>query len=438
MDSEKGEADLSEEFWKAVEQIEGLSLQTGLSRVSGEREDYKELLQLVTKEIEKCAKNAKNFLFIKDFKNFRIEVHGIKGSLANIGAAQLSSKALELENASFKEDEAFCSANLPPFLEALQKFKSDITEAFTKDNAVPTKAGEQDELLLDADGNKYFDLATLLIMGDVDFQGVIKKNPSIRVSDYLYLLLKFDNIAAKGVDSLDRIANREADDNDVKILTDITDLLGNLGCTSVISLIENTILAGKKGHTAFASDCAKKAQGDYERKQARILASKKEGKPDDGGRGSSRENFEALPLKDALEQLEMVETTRKLRVLAVDDSPVMLSTINSVLGGEYKVYSMPKPSMVESFLRQITPDLILLDYEMPEINGFELVPIIRNFEELKETPIIFITSMGTIEHISAATVLGARDFIVKPFQADNLLKKVAKHIVRKKIKTGGF
>jgi CheY-like chemotaxis protein len=258
------------------------------------------------------------------------------------------------------------------------------------------------------------------------------------VSDYLYLLLKFDNIAAKGVDSLDRIANREADDNDVKILTDITDLLGNLGCTSVISLIENTILAGKKGHTAFASDCAKKAQGDYERKQARILASKKEGKPDDGGRGSSRENFEALPLKDALEQLELVETTRKLRVLAVDDSPVMLSTINSVLGGEYKVYSMPKPSMVESFLRQITPDLILLDYEMPEINGFELVPIIRNFEEHKETPIIFITSMGTIEHISAATVLGARDFIVKPFQADNLLKKVAKHIVRKKIKTGGF
>ena len=75
--------------------------------------------------------------------------------------------------------------------------------------------------------------------------------------------------------------------------------------------------------------------------------------------------------------------------------------------------------------------MILLDYEMPEINGFDLIPIIRKFSEHKDTPIIFLTSLGTMEHVSAAAKLGACDFIVKPFEPDNLREKVAKHIVWK-------
>jgi len=74
----------------------------------------------------------------------------------------------------------------------------------------------------------------------------------------------------------------------------------------------------------------------------------------------------------------------------------------------------------------------LLDYKMPDLNGFELVPIIRSFEEHKDTPIIFLTSMGTTEHVSAAAMLGASDFLVKPFEPYTLQDKIAKHIVRKK------
>jgi putative two-component system response regulator len=111
----------------------------------------------------------------------------------------------------------------------------------------------------------------------------------------------------------------------------------------------------------------------------------------------------------------------------------MLKTITSALGADYKVYTLSDPMMVEKFLQQVTPELFLLDYKMPGLNGFDLIPIIRNFDEHKDTPIVFLTSMGTSDNVSAAAMLGACDFIVKPFQGNVLREKIAKYIVRKKL-----
>jgi putative two-component system response regulator len=120
-----------------------------------------------------------------------------------------------------------------------------------------------------------------------------------------------------------------------------------------------------------------------------------------------------------------------MRILAVDDDPIIIETISSLLGNEYKVFGMTNQTMLEKFLQQVIPDLFLLDYKMPGRSGFELIPIIRSFEDHKDTPIIFLTSMGTVDHVSAAAALGACDFIVKPFKDNMLREKVAKHIVRK-------
>jgi len=125
------------------------------------------------------------------------------------------------------------------------------------------------------------------------------------------------------------------------------------------------------------------------------------------------------------------EAARKPQILAVDDTPVMLRTISSTLN-DYDVFTLSDPLLVEKYLRQIKPDLILLDYKMPGLNGFDLVPIIRSIEEHKNTPIIFLTSMGTNDNIVTAATLGACDFIVKPFKAEILREKVAKHIAVKK------
>jgi len=118
----------------------------------------------------------------------------------------------------------------------------------------------------------------------------------------------------------------------------------------------------------------------------------------------------------------------KPSVLIVDDVSSMLRAMQYALHDRYKVYILSKSEDAIDFLRTKNPDLILLDYLMPVINGFDLIPIIRALPDHKETPIIIITTEGTLDHVNEAMSLGASDFIVKPFKPKELNDKVAKHI----------
>ncbi|MDR0312558.1 MAG: response regulator [Treponema sp.] len=126
----RSDANADGDFWKKIERIDGLSVQTGLERVAGQREVYKRSLKLMITEIENSAKTMKDYLAADDMRNFSIAVHSMKSSLANIGASELSNMALELESAATKEDSAFCAIKLPFLLEGLDTLKSGITEAF--------------------------------------------------------------------------------------------------------------------------------------------------------------------------------------------------------------------------------------------------------------------------------------------------------------------
>jgi len=139
-----------------------------------------------------------------------------------------------------------------------------------------------------------------------------------------------------------------------------------------------------------------------------------------------------IPLEnDGNERLDNNKNSRKLRILAVDDTGFMLQTIKSALSGDYEVFLLKNPVLVKDFLKHTKPELFLLDYTMPEINGVELVSIIRGFEEHKDTPIIFLTAKGTPQHITEAISAGACDYVIKPLNAEILREKIAKHIVRK-------
>jgi DNA-binding response OmpR family regulator len=115
-------------------------------------------------------------------------------------------------------------------------------------------------------------------------------------------------------------------------------------------------------------------------------------------------------------------------ILAVDDNSSILQSINHLLGDQYTVATLTNPERIKNVMSSITPDLIILDCNMPIYSGFDLVPIIRGMNKHEDTPIIFLTSEGTIDHITVASGLGACDFIVKPINGDVLKNKLKLHL----------
>ena len=115
-------------------------------------------------------------------------------------------------------------------------------------------------------------------------------------------------------------------------------------------------------------------------------------------------------------------------ILAVDDSPTILKSVNVFLRDKYTVYTLPEPEKLKELLAMINPDLFILDCNMPFISGFDLVPIIRGYSEYADTPIIFLTGEGTRDNLFVATQLGASDFLVKPINENMLREKVANHL----------
>jgi CheY-like chemotaxis protein len=277
-----------------------------------------------------------------------------------------------------------------------------------------------------------FDLRSLLRLGSLEIRKIAKKNkPSIRIGEYYNFLSKFINQTATIMKTLKRISEQKIDDKDLRDLQEIRILLEDMGCYSFIPVIDELINVGKRGYNKSVADYAKDLINLLGGLHTQIMAAKKTEEPETAEKAQF--STETQLLSKVLNLLDHEEATRKLRILAVDDSPSMIKTISAALENDYKVYGMTNPAMLENFLQQITPDLFLLDYEMPELSGFDLVPIIRNSELHKDTPIIFLTHMGTIDHVSAAYALGASDLIVKPLQDTVLCEKFAKHKEKKKL-----
>lgn len=114
----------------------------------------------------------------------------------------------------------------------------------------------------------------------------------------------------------------------------------------------------------------------------------------------------------------------KKNIVAVDDSGIVLKMLIKVLGDKYElnVFSVGKRAL--QFLKDRTPDLIILDIDMPEINGYEMLKMIKEREHLKNVPVIFLTSNNDKNYVIKAVAGGAKDYVVKPIDEEILLDKV--------------
>ena len=111
-------------------------------------------------------------------------------------------------------------------------------------------------------------------------------------------------------------------------------------------------------------------------------------------------------------------------IFVVDDSDTNLAMAEEALDDHYRVLTLPSAAKMFSLLEKIKPDLILLDIEMPEMNGFEALERLKTGNSWAEIPVIFLT--GTIDaSIEAKSKsLGAVGIVTKPFSASALLDQI--------------
>lgn len=116
-------------------------------------------------------------------------------------------------------------------------------------------------------------------------------------------------------------------------------------------------------------------------------------------------------------------------ILIVDDIAKNLQVLGAVLYQEnYEIAMADSGAGALETLEEITPELILLDIMMPEMDGYEVCEKIKSNPRLKDIPIIFLTAKNETENIIKGFQLGAADYVTKPFNAEELIARVRTHI----------
>lgn len=113
------------------------------------------------------------------------------------------------------------------------------------------------------------------------------------------------------------------------------------------------------------------------------------------------------------------------KILSVDDSATIRSIIRRMLL-PYNCELIEATDGLEGLemARELNPDLIILDIDMPRMNGLEVLMNLRNDDQSKSTPVFMLTSKSKEKNVRIAIKLGVKAFIGKPFKRDELIEKI--------------
>ena len=143
-------------------------------------------------------------------------------------------------------------------------------------------------------------------------------------------------------------------------------------------------------------------------------------------------DIQGLMRMDAIEQLEHIDQSNgntsenKIpTVLVVDDSITIRKVTTRFLErNNYKVVTAKDGIDAIQVLQDFTPDMILLDIEMPRMDGYELATYVRSTKRLKDVPIIMITSRTGEKHRQRALDIGVQQYLGKPYNETELLSNI--------------
>jgi len=116
-------------------------------------------------------------------------------------------------------------------------------------------------------------------------------------------------------------------------------------------------------------------------------------------------------------------------IILVDDNLTNLAVGKNMLKTFYQIIPAPSADAMFETLREIIPDLILLDIEMPEMDGYQAIQKLKSDERWKNIPVIFLTAKDDVDSEVEGFNQGAVDYVTKPFSAPMLLKRIEKELL---------
>ncbi len=124
-------------------------------------------------------------------------------------------------------------------------------------------------------------------------------------------------------------------------------------------------------------------------------------------------------------RFNMIPADKTRKVLIVDDDPDALKMMTRILEQEnFTVHAVSSPTEAGIAAAQESPDIVLLDFLMPELDGFEVCKALKSNEKTQDIPIIAVTCLTKKEEVKRIRESGVTDYIAKPFKVEDLLEKV--------------
>jgi CheY-like chemotaxis protein len=143
----------------------------------------------------------------------------------------------------------------------------------------------------------------------------------------------------------------------------------------------------------------------------------------------NNKNFESL--KQETQKFNVNAGNEKQKILVVDDDGIHLEMVEAVLSIEYDVSTaLSGKDALGLFYQGLVPNLILLDLIMPDMDGWDAYSRIRAISNLHDTPMAFFTASKDPKDKQHAREMGAVDYIEKPYDKDDLLRRIGKILKR--------
>ena len=119
---------------------------------------------------------------------------------------------------------------------------------------------------------------------------------------------------------------------------------------------------------------------------------------------------------------------KRQRILIVDDAKLNRDILKEILGETYSYLEAENGNQaIQMIGENIGIDLMLLDINMPQMNGFEVLKIMKRSQCIAETPVIMISSEDAVDTMRKAYELGITDYITRPFDSVIVKKRVQKY-----------